>query len=239
MAGKPIVYIGRPCLLQGIGGQATNTVDYELKNMILGNYQLLTWLGETGFAKDATERLWESYREMAGRLFYRMLAAPSQNRGQEIVLDNVIPSIGGKLDFWRAFITEAELTFERDAEAKFIVRLVEPILQWNPRSRVGLWGVRGRGVRAVQLSPLLESKLVWAGDRDAGIEGEVLPGTQLAVSSPETLREANVDVLIVGTRSDVVPQVISEAAPLLHAGVIVASVRGLEYAGNIGELAAP
>jgi len=235
MAGKPIVYIGQPCLLQGIGGQATNTVDYELKNMILGNYQLLTWLEGTEFAKDATERLWESYYEMAGRLFYRMLNAPDQNKGREIVLDTVIPGIASQYGFWRALMSEAELTFERDEEARIIVRLVEPLLEWAPSSRVGLWGVQGRGSRAVQLSPLLASRLVWAGDLDPRIEGEILQGTPLVVTSPETLRDANLDILIIGTRSDVVPNVVFQASPLLRAGAIVASVKGLETTGNSGE----
>ena len=105
VAGKPIAYIGEPCLMQGISGWEWGA--YAYKNMIFGTHQFFEWLEQTTFASDAMQHLWNSYYHMAGRLYFRMLHYREEHKGLDIVLKKAIPSSAGHVIFWDAFMEES------------------------------------------------------------------------------------------------------------------------------------
>ncbi len=226
LAGKPVIYIGQPCLLQGINGWEWGK--YAYKNMVLGTHQLFSWLEGTTFGRDAIEALWSSFYNMAGRLFFRMLYYPEEHYGTELIREWVMPSAAQKPEYWKAFLEEARLAFECDLEAKILAELTEPLLEARPMARLGLWGIQGRGHRFVKFSTFAQERLVWAADREECLHGDLLEGTDLRISPPQTIHEADLGILVLGTRRDVVEPVMKEARPLLRTGTYVVSVKGVE-----------
>jgi glycosyltransferase involved in cell wall biosynthesis len=114
VAGKPIAYVGTPCLMQGISGWEWG--DYAYKNMIFGTHQFFEWLEKTQFASDAMQHLWKSYYQMSGRLFFRMLHNQDQHKGLDIVLDSAIPASAGHLLFWDSFMKESRRHLDTEAD---------------------------------------------------------------------------------------------------------------------------
>ena len=225
VAGKPVAYIGEPCLMQGISGWEWG--GYAYKNMIFGTHQFFEWLEQTSFASDAMQHLWNSYYQMAGRLFFRMLYYREEHKGLDIVLDRAIPSSAGHLLFWDAFMEESRMNLDTDHDARNLSEWVTPLLAKNPDARIGLWGVSGRGHRFVELSPHLHNNLVWVADRDMALHGSPLDGTKLHIAQPDTLRDASLDIFVIGARKEFVAEIIGIAAPLLKAEAIIVSVNGV------------
>ena len=226
MASKPIAYLGQPCLLQGIN--AWEWGKYAFKNMVFGTHQLFSWLEGTAFAKDAMEALWSSFYDMAGRLFFRMLYYPEEHCGTDLVREKVMPSAAQKPEYWKSFMDESRLAFECDLEAKILAELTEPLLEALPLARLGIWGIQGRGHRFVKFSIPAQKRLVWAADREESLHGVLLDWTDLRISPPQSLPEAEIGILVLGTRRDVVESVMKEAHPLLRKGTYVVSVKGVE-----------
>lgn len=226
LAGKPVAYLGQPCLLQGISNWEWGK--YAYKNMLFGTHQLFSWLEGSTFAKDAMEALWSSFYTMAGRLFFRMLYYPEDHNGTELVRESVMPSAALRPEYWKTFLEEARLAMECDLEAKVLVELTEQLLDGHPQARLGLWGIQGRGHRFVKFSSLAQERLAWAADREEHLHGVLLEGTDLHISPPQSLPEAELGILVLGTRRDIVGQVMKEARPILRKGTLVVSVKGIE-----------
>lgn len=224
VAGNPIAYVGEPCLMQGISGWEWG--GYAYKNMIFGTHQFFEWLAQTAFADDAMQQLWNSYYQMAGRLFFRMLHQREEHKGVDIVLDKAIPSSAGHLVFWDAFMDESRVNYETEQDARNLSEWVTQVVAEKPDARVGLWGVLGRGHLFVKFSPQLHSNLVWVADRDISLQGTLLDGTGRHIVNPSTLPEAGLDVLVIGARKEFVDEIISMAAPLLNAGGALVSIKG-------------
>ena len=226
VAGKPVAYIGTPCILQGISGWEWGA--YANKNMIFGTHQFFEWLQMTSFAGDAMEKLWESYFHMAGRLFFRMLFDRDEHKGMDIVLKKAIPDSSSHLRFWGAFMEESKLKVEAACDATNLARWVERLLSGKKqtRIRIGLWGVLGVGQAFLKLSPHLKSNLVWIADRNESQQGRRLEGTELETVSPETLHLANLDVLVIGARWEFVNEILGQAAPQLRHDAVIVSVQG-------------
>lgn len=224
IAGKPVAYVGEPCLMQGISGWEWGS--YAYKNMIFGTHQFFEWLAQTSFADDAMQHLWDSYYQMAGRLFFRMLHSREEHKGLDIVLDKAIPSSAGHLMFWDAFMEESRLKFDTDSDARNLSEWVSQLVAENPEARIGLWGVLGRGQSFVKFSPQLKENLVWVADRDVSQHGINLDDTKLLISHPNTLIDANLDILVIGARKEFVEEIIATARPLLKQSGIIVSVRG-------------
>ena len=224
VAGKPIAYIGTPCLMQGISGWEWG--GYAYKNMIFGTHQFFEWLETTSFAADAMDRLWESYFQMAGRLFFRMLYYQDEHKGLDIVLDRAIPSSAGQMAFWNAFMEESRLNFDTDHDARTLSALAAQTIAENPDARMGLWGVLGRGQRFVKFSPQLKPNLVWVADKNPALLGTPLDGTELNIADPDTLGVADLDILVIGAREEFVDEIIRAAKPVLKPGATILSTRG-------------
>lgn len=224
VAGKPIAYVGSACLMQGVNGWEWEA--YASKIMIFGTHQFFEWLTQTTFAKDAMQHLWESYYQMTGKLFFRMLYYGEEHKGVDIVMRTAIPSSAGHMDFWDAFMGESRLHLDTDHDARNLSEWVTQLLAKNPDARIGLWGVYGRGHRFVRLSPHLHNNLVWVTDRNTDLHDTPLDGTELRIASPETLRDADLDVLVIGARREFVAGIASTALPLLKAGAAIISVDG-------------
>jgi hypothetical protein len=229
MAGKPVVYVGMPCLLQGIGGW--EWAKYANKMMIFGTHQLFTWLEGTDFAPDAMARLWESYHTMAGWLIFQMLHSPALHQGLDIVLPEAIPAAAGHLRFWEAVLSEARGTWGpsshgRSAEAS-LAEWVSALLTRQPDARVGLWGITDGARQLLDTVPGLRESLVWAADREESRQGAELSGTTLRITDPATLGAADLDVLVVGAGVDWISEIVTSATPHMRRDGVIATVLGL------------
>lgn len=224
VSGQPITYTGSPCLMQGISGWEWGA--YAYKNMVFGTYQFFEWLEETSFAKDALSHLWSSFYHMAGRLFFRMLYYKNEHKGLEIVLDKAVPASARNPIFWEAFMEEAKLNFDTDHDAKNMSQWVSELVAENPLAKIGIWGVMARGHQFVKFSQHLINNLVWVADKDTTIQGTPLDGTQLLISHPASLSDVDLDILVIGTRKDFVPEIIKTASTNLKAGTLIVSVKG-------------
>lgn|GEM_PF-1452258 len=225
MAGKQIVYIGEPCLLQGIGGWEWEPYNY--KNMIHGTRELFTWLMSTQFARDGLAKLWNSYYDMTGRLFFKMLYYPEEHKGLDIVLETAIPAASSNPPFWQSFMEEAGPAMSTDQDARSLVELVTELVDSNPNAKIGLWGVYGRGHRFVKFSPHLHTNLVWVADRQQDLHGIVLDGMDLVISSPESLKSADLDILVLGIRTEFVQEVTDIALSHMRSRSFIVSVKGV------------
>ncbi|MFA5171891.1 MAG: glycosyltransferase family 2 protein [Sulfuriferula sp.] len=224
VAGKPVAYVGTPCLMQGISGWEWG--GYAYKNMIFGTHQFFEWLAQTSFASDAMQHLWNSYYQMAGRLFFRMLHNKEEHKGLDIVLDRAIPASAGHPLFWDAFMAESHLNFETEHDAKNLSAWVTQLITENPDAKIGLWGVLGRGQSFVKSSPQLHKNLVWVADRDSSQHGTLLNGTTLHISHPATLSDAALDILVIGTRREFIDEIISTSISIMKAGATILSIKG-------------
>lgn len=224
VAGKAIAYIGTPCLMQGISGWEWG--GYAYKNMIFGTHQFFEWLEQTSFASDAMQHLWNSYYQMAGRLFFRMLHYKEEHKGLDIVLEKAIPASAGHTLFWDTFMAESRQNLEMEHDAENLSACVTQIATANPGARIGLWGILGRGRLFIRISPQLHDKLVWVADQDTSLHGTEFDGTTLHVAHPGTLPDAALDILVIGARRDFVDEISSIAMPVMKTGASIISVKG-------------
>jgi len=224
VAGKPIAYIGEPCLMQGINGWEWG--GYAYKNMVFGTHQFFEWLETTSFAKDAMQHLWNSYYTMAGTLFFRMLHYRDEHKGLDIVLNKAIPSSASQPLFWDTFMSESQLHFDTDHDARKLSEWATELITTHPDARIGLWGVSGRGHCFVKFSPHLHKNLVWVADKEPSLHGVSLDGTELNIAHPNTLLIANLDILIIGARQDFIDEITSIATPDMKPGAIIISTKG-------------
>jgi len=227
VAGKPIAYIGEPCLMQGINGWEWG--GYAYKNMIFGTHQFFEWLEKTTFANDAMQFLWNSYYDMAGKLFFRMLHYRDEHDGLDIVLDKAIPFAADKTVFWNAFMKESQLNLDTEHDAKNLSKWTTEALLKNPNAKIGLWGISGRGHNFVRLSPHLHKNLVWVADRDPELHGITLDGTDLCITHPNTLNNACLDILIIGVRQDFIDEIIRHVTPIMKLETIIISINGKSH----------
>jgi hypothetical protein len=225
LAGRPVAYLGEPCLLQGIN--AWEWGRYAYKNMLFGTHQLFSWLEATPLAKDGLAALWASYFDMAGRLYARMLRFPEEHDGEALVRERVLPQVAMQVPFWEAFLEEDRMLVECDQDARGMVAALRG-LGLPQGARVGLWGIQGRGHRFVFFLGQDRPQVVWAADREPTQHGRPLDGTEVSISSPETLRGAALDVLVLGVRRAFVPEVSAEARGCLRPGARILSVLGVE-----------
>jgi hypothetical protein len=223
LAGKPVVFIGEPCLLQGTGGWEWE--DYACKTMIFGIYQLFTWLGATSFAQDAMAKLWQSYYAMAGRLFHRMLTNREAHHGIEIVLREAIPSAAGHLAFWDSFAEESRT----NEDARLLSQKLAQVLVGNPSAKIGLWGVGAIGLRLVKQSTEIGANLKWAADEDTRLHGVPLAGTNLHIAAIDTLKDVDLDILVVAESEQSASATIIRIAPLMRRDVHIVSVCGDDF----------
>lgn len=225
VAGEEVAYIGMPCVLQCVGGWEWGA--YANKNMIFGIHQFFSWLENTQFAKDAVNQLWESYYDMAGRLFARMQSYPDENKGFEIVMQKAIPDSASHDVFWASFMSETRICIETTYEANLLAKFLREYLAANPCSKVGLWGIQGRGYQFLKSVQELHGSIVWVADKDQRFHGDKLEYSTLSVSSPETIIGVQLDCLVVATRRDFIADVVRFAHQSLPNDIAVISVEGL------------
>lgn len=230
VAGRPVAYIGEPCVMQGVGSWEWGA--YAYKNMIFGTYQFFDWLRQTAFAGAAMQRLWSSYYRMAGRLFFRMLHYREEHKGLELVLEQAIPASAAHVAFWDAFMEEARMDQQAYRDAGVLSAMVDQLLGQAPDARVGVWGTFGRWGRFVKLSPQLHSSLVWATARDEALQGARLEGTALPISHTDSLREAALDILVIEAPGDELDEIVALASRELRHGARIVCAKGVIVAGD-------
>lgn len=194
--------------------------------MIFGTHQFFEWLEKTTFANDAMQFLWNSYYDMAGKLFFRMLHYRDEHDGLDIVLDKAIPFSADQTIFWNAFMKESQLNLDTEHDAKNLSKWTTEALLKNPNAKIGLWGISGRGHNFVRLSPHLHKNLVWVADRDPELHGITLDGTDLCITHPNTLNNACLDILIIGARQDFIDEIIHNVTPIMKLGAVIISING-------------
>jgi len=223
LIGKPIAYIGEPCLMQGINGWEWGS--YAYKNMIFGTYQFFEWLEKTAFCNESMKLLWQSYFNMTGKLLFRMFYLPDEHKGLDIVLDEAIPFSSKNLVFWNSFMQESQTFYSIAFDANILRSRLLSVLKNKPNARIGLWGIEGRGHRVIKVSPELHSNLVWVTDKNRVHHGLIFyNGIDLLISAPETIVSANIDILIIGTRAEFVTDVTSFVSTTLNTEVIFISL---------------
>jgi len=225
LAGQPIAYIGQPCVMQGVSGWEWG--GYAYKNMVFGTYQLFQWLESTPFAADAMQTLWDSYFNMAGRLFFRMIHLKGEHKGVDIVIKDAIPFSASNMIFWDAFMEESNMYFATEYDAAFLNDSLTPLITNNPSYRVGLWGVSGRGHRFVIDSPHIHSNLVWVTDINSRLHSIKLDGTELTISEPATIGDAQLDILVIATRKEYISDVKHAVSGQISPETIIISTEGV------------
>lgn len=225
LAGKPIAFVGEPCLLQGINGWEWG--GYAYKNMILGTYQLFSWLQSTAFDQNALEILWKSYYSMAGRLFARMQHEPDQHKGAELILKEAIPHSTSHPQFWDSLMTEMKMLINIDNDVEALANWLRQELTHNPQAKLGLWGVAGRGTKLFRKHPNFLRNLIWITDKNELEHGLPFLQSGQSISQPESQSGMDIDILLIGTRSEFVIDVenhVCSINPLL----ITISVNGIK-----------
>lgn len=226
LIGKPIAYIGEPCLMQGINGWEWGS--YAYKNMIFGTFQFFEWLEKTTFCNDSMKLLWQSYFNMAGKLLFRMFYLPDEHKGLDIVLEEAIPFSAKNTVFWESFMNESRMYLSTEFDADKLRALLLPILKHKPTARVGLWGIAGRGHRFVKDTPEIHSNLVWVADQNSINHGINFDGTELIISAPETIIDANLDILVIGTRPEFIGDVITSVSNIISSEIMFISTDGIK-----------
>lgn len=225
VAGRPIAYIGEPCMLQCVGAWEWKT--YANKNMIFGIHQFFRWLENQGFGTEGMRGLWDSYYDMAGRLFARMQCYPEENKGFDIVMREAVPDAASRPRFWNAFMQESKTCIETDYEAESLARLTREFIESHPTARIGLWGIQGRGYSFLRKNPDLHKNMVWIADRDQRLHGDTLDCTDHCVSDTASISDAGLDCLVIATRRDFVDSVIETANAILPRKIAFISCSGL------------
>lgn len=205
IAGKPIAYVGSPCLMQGISGWEWGS--YAYKNMILGTYQLFDWLETTAFDKASLGRLWTSYFQMAGRLFLRMQDDPEEHKGIELVMDEAIPFCASNQTFWDAFLAEGRMFAELSIEVRLLAEQLKETLASMPDAQIGLWGIAGRGMQLIKQYPEFTPHLKWVTDKSIDYHHLPFLHTGLAILPPDTLHAQDIDILVIATRREFIDDV--------------------------------
>jgi hypothetical protein len=226
MTGRPIAYIGKPCMMQGTQGWEWGAFAY--KTLIRGNYDLFRWLEKTSFATDALDKLWQSAASTAGRLYLSMLYYPQEHKGLDLVQKDAIPYCARYPAFWGSLLESAKLVIGIEDDAKFICRLVGMIGGQAEGTRIGLWGTAGRGHVISHQHIDIASRLVWAADSNALLQGEKLAETDIVIMPPSSLSSANLDILILGVKEEFVAEVSAIAKKSLRNGAAIVSVKGIE-----------
>lgn len=228
--GKPIAYIGEPCMMQGINGWEWGR--YSYKTMLLGQYELMNWLEAKGFDAAALAHLRVSLTQTTGRLLARMLLAPDTHFGLEVLTERVLPAYVGNPEFWRTLTLETQMQMEIEGDAKSLVKLAQYVDA--PGKRVGLLGIKGRGEKVLSDFPGIAGRLSWLGDSDIMLEGHVPNGCPISVSNIKTLNEAKLDILILGMKPESVSVVIDHCRKSLLPGAFVVSVGGILEIAALG-----
>ena len=217
-------------MLQGIG--AWEWKAYANKNMIFGTHQLFRWLEGQAFAPDGMHRLWDSYYNMAGRLFARMQCYPEENKGFDVIMRETIPDAASRPIFWNAFMREIQDCIETDHEARTLARFTRNFVKNNPNARLGLWGIMGRGYSFLKNAPDIHPNMVWVTDKQSRFHGIALEYTQLCITPPDTIDAARLDCLVIATRQSFIGDVVDAVSTILPQGTAIISVDGLSYIGK-------
>ena len=227
--GKPIAYIGAPCLLQSIG--AWEWKSYLNKAIIFGIYELLKFLAGQGFDRASMNHLWRSYYATAGRIFARMQCDPHESLGLETLLKESIPHSASKKIFWKSFMDEMRVSMQTDFDADILARHAKQIIKKNPLARIGMWGVQGRNYCLLKNHEGLRKNIVWITDRETHFHGERLENSTVAISAPASLADAQIDCLIVGTRRKFISSIMRDTRDHLPAHACFITVDGVTLAG--------
>lgn len=222
--GKPVAYIGSPCLLQGINGWEWG--GYAYKTMLLGQYELMNWLEAQGFDQDALAHLRVALAKTTGRLLARMLLDPEKHLGVDVLQERVLPAYASNHEFWRFLAFEMRYQMEYEGDAKLLATLLAQVD--SPDKRIGLFGVRGRGEYVLSSYPELADRFCWLGESDVVMEGHTPVRGGLSVSSHTTLGAADLDVLVLGLSAKSIPTIIDYCRQAMKPGAHIVTVEGVQ-----------
>lgn len=226
MLGKPIAYIGKPCILQSVG--AWEWKEYLSKSIVFGLHELLVYFESKGFDRKSLNHLWNSYYKLAGRMFSRMQCNPEENKGIDIVLTKSIPRAASKKIFWHNFMLETKAYIAMDYEASTISHHTKKLIRDNPHARIGLWGIQGRSQLLLKKYPELLKNITWITDKAEEHHGSPMEHTQINISHPSTLDDAKIDYLIIGTRRKFINKIIQSTKEKLPPGASFITIEGIK-----------
>jgi len=99
--GKPVRFIGEPCLLQGMG--AWDWGKYAVFYKLTPLHQLLEYIETLGIEPTLMARMWTDFDVTAGRNLARLILDPVANHGIEVALAETVPRLGKHPAFWASF----------------------------------------------------------------------------------------------------------------------------------------
>lgn len=225
LAGRPVAYIGEPTVMQGINGWAWQS--HAAKTMIRSTYDLLEWLDSTNFAEDARNRLRASYAEMAGRLFARMLILPEKNIGLNLVLQKAIPAATSEQGFWENFISVASYELKVASDREIITTHLRSVLESVSEPSIGIWGYSRFFTDYFGNETQKKQLIRWIGDSNTCLEGLIAHGTNIRISSPDTLRTAPINIIILGVRLNNINEIIKTIKEKINRDIIIVSLLGI------------
>lgn len=231
--GKPIAYIGTPCMLQGINGWEWGR--YSYKTMLLGQYELMNWLEARGFDVAALAHLRISLVQTTGRLLARMLLAPDAHWGLEVLAERLLPAYAHDPEFWRILTHEIRKMIKVESDAELLVRSLEQVD--GEGKKIGMLGVRGIGEKVLSGFPALTQRLNWLGDSYVMLADHRFDGCPVSVSATETLGQADLDILLLALNRP--ESVIDRCRKAMKPGACIVSTAGIVKTGDPREAETP
>ena len=224
--GKPIAYIGTPCMMQAVGGWEWKV--WLSKSQIFGVYELFEFIEKNGFDRKCMNQLWRSYYDMAGRIFSLMQCNPAEHKGLDIVLKKSIPRAASNKIFWKAFMHATRTNVETNYEADFMAKHVEKLVKNNSNIKIGIWGLQSRGYTFIKKNPGLHKNIVWIADKSKQLHGEKMEPINMTISPPETIADAGLDCLIIGTQRKHINSIKKEVKNKISPSTFIISLEGME-----------
>jgi len=227
LAGRPVGYIGEPCVAQG-----STTADdraWVYHSMIHGHLRLFEWLGEhTAFDPGTLTRLSSALAEMAGRLMARIRTRPGDHLGVDNLERYAVPRLSAFPEYGAGFERESRNLAGLEDEARLLAAEWERWSSSQAPVRAAVWDSMRRGVRLLELAPALAESVAVAVSLCAWQPWPHKPGLQ----PPGVLEKLRPDVLVLAVPRETVPAFLDRAAALLGEITPVITVAGIYRAGR-------
>jgi hypothetical protein len=199
--GRPIAYIGDPCVLQGAHAWEWNR--YLSQISILGIHKLMNWMAGIGFDAAALEQMRNSHARTIATKLPPMLLAPDGNLGLNDELRKLIADYTQVTDFWQIFTLRMKARMETEFIARQLVIVLDKLQECS--GKIGILGERALKEKVLELSPNIRTSLSWTGFNDGSWTGQRQENGKSSTSHGHHLRDQDIDVLILAVHPEHTP----------------------------------
>lgn len=190
--GRPVAYIGDPCVLQGAHAWEWNR--YLSQISILGIHKLMNWMAEIGFDALALGRMRDSHARTIATKLPPMLLAPDANQGLDDELRELIADYTQVPDFWQIFTLRMKARMETEFIARQLATLLGKLRETG--GKIGILGERALKEKVLELAPDICTALAWTGFNDGSWTGQRQENGKPSASHGHHLRDQDIDILI-------------------------------------------